>query len=126
MIKILVYGVSPDLQFKSDESFDLTAQYDGSIPIRGRKLIGTGIYLSIPPGYSGHICPNFKLAIEKGVTMLNPPMLFRETDEIKLLLINHGDRPFEYKAGDVLAQLIFAPTVAVQFIRGTKGAVTRE
>lgn len=122
MIKILAYNFPAG----NGRVFNLTAQHDGNIPVHGRKLILTGIHLSIPPGYVGHICPCPLLAHD-GVVMLNPPVLWDKTDEIKLVLINHGDKPFDYQAGQVIAQMYFSEAaIEVEIIRGTKGAVTRE
>ncbi len=73
-----------------------------------RKLIPTGIAVSVPPGYEAQIRPRSGLALKHGVTLLNTPGTI-DADyrgEIRLIVINHGDEPFTVERGDRLAQMI--------------------
>ncbi|MCI0465409.1 MAG: dUTP diphosphatase [Beijerinckiaceae bacterium] len=81
----------------------------------GRYLVQTGIVLSIPVNYEAQVRPRSGLARDHGVTVLNAPGTI-DSDyrgEVLILLINHGDEPFEIVRGARVAQLIVAPLARV-------------
>lgn len=80
-----------------------------------RLLIPTGFQIEIPKGYEGQIRPRSGLALQYGVTLLNSPGTI-DSDyrgEIKVLLINHGDKPFIIECGDRIAQLVIQSVIRV-------------
>jgi dUTP pyrophosphatase len=76
-------------------------------PLGGRALIPTGIYLALPQGFEGQVRPRSGLAL-RGVTVLNSPgtIDWDYRGEIKVLLINLGDRPITIEDGERIAQLV--------------------
>jgi len=76
-----------------------------------RYLAQTGIVLALPQDYEGQVRPRSGLARDHGVTVLNAPGTIDPDyrGEILVLLINHGDEPFEVVRGARIAQLIVAP-----------------
>lgn len=54
---------------------DLRANVEESIVLKPleRKLIPTGLFMSLPVGYEGQVRPRSGLAIKKGITVLNSP-----------------------------------------------------
>lgn len=106
-------------QYMTDHSsgLDLFADLEEEIILAPgeRKLIPTGIALSIPEGYEGQVRPRSGLALKNGVTLLNSPGTI-DADyrgEIGVLLINLGQQPFKVKRGERLAQLVIAPICRV-------------
>lgn len=80
-----------------------------------RTLVPTGLKMAIPAGYEVQIRPRSGLAYKQGVTLLNTPGTI-DADyrgEIKVLMINHGQEPFEIRHGDRIAQMVFAPVTRV-------------
>ncbi len=78
--------------------------------------IPTGISIALPSGYEAQVRPRSGLASQHGVTLLNSPGTV-DADyrgEIRVLLINHGRRPFVVNRGDRIAQLIVAPVTRVR------------
>lgn len=76
-----------------------------------RRLIPTGIAVSLPEGFEAQLRPRSGLALKEGVTLLNTPGTI-DADyrgEIGVLLINHGERPFTVKRGERIAQMVVAP-----------------
>lgn len=76
-----------------------------------RALIPTGLIMEIPEGYEAQIRPRSGLAYKHGITMLNTPGTI-DSDyrgEVKVLVIHHGDKNFEIRHGDRIAQMVFAP-----------------
>jgi dUTP pyrophosphatase len=92
---------------------DLFADVEGEVVLkpRERKLIPTGIALSIPPGFEGQVRPRSGLALREGISLVNTPGTI-DADyrgEVGVLLINFGQQPFRVKRGDRIAQLVIAP-----------------
>jgi len=81
-----------------------------------RALVPTGLALAIEVGFEGQIRPRSGLALRHGVTVLNAPGTI-DADyrgELKVLLVNLGDAPFEVAAGDRIAQLVVAAVPRVE------------
>jgi dUTP pyrophosphatase len=95
-------------------------------------MIPAGFAIALPEGYEAQIRPRSGLAAKHGVTVLNAPGTV-DADyrgEVKVMLINHGQAPFEVRRGDRIAQMVVAPVSAVSFLeqemlddteRGEKG-----
>jgi dUTP pyrophosphatase len=84
--------------------------------------------MAIPEGYEGQVRPRSGLAARHGVTVLNTPGTI-DADyrgELKVILINLGDVPFEIRRGERIAQLVVAPVSQVNFtLRETLDATER-
>lgn len=80
-----------------------------------RALVPTGLALQLPRGYEAQVRPRSGLALKHGVTVLNAPGTI-DADyrgEVSVLLINHGEAPFEIERGARIAQLVVAPVSRV-------------
>jgi len=81
-----------------------------------RALVPTGFIFEIPEGYEAQIRPRSGLAFKNGLTCLNSPGTV-DSDyrgEVKVLLINLGEEPFEITRGMRIAQMIIAPVTQVR------------
>jgi len=91
-----------------------------SIPASGgRALVPTGLVLEIPYGYEGQVRPRSGLANRYGITVLNSPGTI-DSDyrgEVQVILVNHGNEPFEISHGQRIAQLVIAPVVQCGFFQ---------
>ncbi len=75
-----------------------------------RKLIPTGLHIELPEGFEAQIRPRSGLAFKYGIGIVNSPGTI-DADyrgEIKVLLINFSQEPFEINTGDRIAQMIVA------------------
>lgn len=75
-----------------------------------RRLVPTGLKIALEPGYEAQVRPRSGLALKHGVTCLNSPGTI-DSDyrgEVGVILINHGQIPFEIQRGDRIAQLVIA------------------
>ncbi len=84
-----------------------------------RVIIPTGIYLEIPEGFEAQVRPRSGLAAKYGITVLNTPGTI-DSDyrgEVKIILINLGDKDFIIKDGDRIAQMIITPVIQGNFIK---------
>ena len=82
-----------------------------------RRAVPTGIAVAIPPGWEGQVRPRSGLALAQGITLANSPGTI-DSDyrgEVKVILINLGDRPFTLEPGMRIGQLLFSevPPVAL-------------
>jgi len=94
-----------------DAGADLFSVEDCSIGPGERKIIPTGISVKLPEvvgsgGYYGRIAPRSGLAAKNGIDVLAGVIDSTYTGEIKVVLLNTGDKVFEIKSGDRIAQLI--------------------
>jgi dUTP pyrophosphatase len=84
-----------------------------------RALIPTGISIELPSGYEAQVRPRSGLAAKHGVTCLNTPGTI-DSDyrgEVKVILINLGDEPFEIQDGERIAQMVIARAERAEFRR---------
>lgn len=98
---------------------DLRANLEQSIIINPheRALIPTGLFIALPEGYEAQIRPRSGLAAKHGITVLNSPGTI-DADyrgEIKVLLINHSEEPFEIKDSERIAQMVIAAYTRVEW-----------
>ena len=80
-------------------------------------LIPTGVAIQLPSGFEAQVRPRSGLAVKHGVTILNSPGTI-DADyrgEIAVILINHGDEPFDVTRGMRIAQMVIAPVFRAQW-----------
>jgi dUTP pyrophosphatase len=102
----------PAYQTSASAGMDLRANLEEPILLQPfeRKLVGTGLYIELPIGFEAQIRPRSGLAFNYGLTVLNSPGTV-DADyrgEIKVLLINLSQEPFEIKDGERIAQMVVA------------------
>lgn len=71
-----------------------------------RALVATGIAIKMPPGLYGRVAPRSGLAVKHGIQIGAGVIDIDYQGEIKVLVFNHGDEPFQVSTGDRIAQLI--------------------
>lgn len=72
----------------------------------GRACIGIGIVVEIPEGYYGQIMPRSGLAVKYGIDTGAGVIDSDYRGEIRVIMFNNGDHPFEVSVGARIAQLI--------------------
>ena len=113
-IKVINKGRQPLPEYATPLSagLDLRANIEESIVLRPmeRQLIGTGLYIALPPGYEAQVRPRSGLALKHGITVLNTTGTI-DADyrgEVKVLLINLSAEPFTINEGERIAQMVIA------------------
>lgn len=101
-------------EYKTDFSagMDLRANLEASVLLKPleRKIIPTGLYIEIPPGYEGQIRPRSGLAIKHGIGCPNSPGTI-DADyrgELGVILVNLSKEDFTINDGERIAQLVIA------------------
>ena len=96
---------------------DVVAAESLTLPPGGRHAVATGFAIAIPEGHEVQVRPRSGLALKHGITCLNTPGTI-DADyrgEVKVILANLGDAPFEVVRGERIAQLVPAPVLKAQF-----------
>ncbi len=91
---------------------DLRACLDAPVTLGPleRALVPTGLFIALPPGFEAQVRPRSGLAAKHGVTVLNTPGTI-DADyrgEIKVILVNLSNTPFEIVPGERIAQMVVA------------------
>lgn len=99
---------------------DLAAALDEPVLLKPgqRAAIPTGLLVAIPPGHEGQVRPRSGLALSHGITVANAPGTI-DADyrgELKVILINLGDRACVVEPGQRVAQLVIAPVAQVPVV----------
>jgi len=97
----------PQYQYPGDSGVDLmNAGETFFLKPMMRKVVPTGIKVEIPNGYELQIRPRSGLAAKFGITVLNTPGTVDSSyrGEIKVILINLGEKEIEIKKGMRIAQ----------------------
>ena len=116
MIKIKVVNKGqqqlPAYATSQSAGMDLRANIDTPITLRPmeRRIIPTGLYIALPPGFEAQVRPRSGLALKHGITVLNSPGTI-DADyrgEIGVLLVNLSTDDFIITEGERIAQMVIA------------------
>ena len=102
----------PEYATPQSAGVDLRANIESPIELRPleRRLVPTGLFMALPPGYEAQVCPRSGLAIKHGITVLNTPGTI-DADyrgEVCVILVNLSDEPFVIADGERIAQMVIA------------------
>jgi dUTP pyrophosphatase len=108
----------PTYATQGDAACDLYAVEHHTVGSGQMCLVPLGFAIEIPEGFEAQIRPRSGLAVKNGVTVLNSPGTIDSgyRGEIKVPIINFGDKPFMIKPGDRVAQMKFAPVYMGHFL----------
>ena len=115
---------------KKAAGHDLYAQSGTTIPAKGQGIIGTGIAIGLPPNTYRRIAPRSGLALKHSLAVNAGVIDADYTGEIKVILVNLGNKQYEIHKGDKIAPLIVERIASEEAIlvenletteRGTKG-----
>jgi dUTP pyrophosphatase len=101
---------------------DVAAAEELALQPGQRQAVATGFAIEIPRGYEVQVRPRSGLAMKHGITCLNTPGTI-DSDyrgEVKVILINLGQEPFEIRRGERIAQLVPAPVLRADFVEASE------
>ncbi len=122
MVKRLPHFAGLELPAYATEGaagMDVLAAEDVMLAPGERWPVATGIAVAIPHGYEIQVRPRSGLALKYGIGVPNTPGTI-DSDyrgELKVILINHGQTPFEVRRGDRIAQMVLAPVVRASWLK---------
>ena len=113
-VKIVNHSPYPCPAYATPQSagVDLKAHLDAPVVLQPlqRTLVPTGLYIALPKGYEAQVRPRSGLALKHGITVLNTPGTV-DADyrgELRVILVNLSDQPFEIVPGERIAQMVIA------------------
>jgi dUTP pyrophosphatase len=127
-IEVLLLRLDPGLEAPSyahpgDAGADLRSTDTFELQPGERRLVGTGVAISLPIGYAAFVHPRSGLAARHGVSIVNAPGTVDAgyRGEIKVCLINTDrSQPVSIARGDRIAQLIIQPVSTAVFVPVTE------
>lgn len=114
IVKVINHSNNPLPSYETTGSagMDLRANLEEPITLKPmeRILVPTGLFMEIPIGYEGQVRPRSGLAIKHGLSLINCVGTI-DSDyrgELKIPMINLGNKEFIINHGERVAQLVLA------------------
>ena len=109
----------PQYMSEHASGMDLCAAVEAPVRISPGeiRLIPTGIYIAVPPGFEAQVRPRSGLALKHGITVVNSPGTI-DSDyrgEVGVILGNIGREPFTVERGTRVAQLVIQRVVRAEW-----------
>lgn len=103
-----------------DAGMDVCADEACELQPGAWAAVATGLRMRLPEGTEAQVRPRSGLAAREAVTVLNAPGTIDAgyRGELRVLLINHGRKPFRIEPGMRIAQLVIAPVLRVEIREG--------
>ena len=124
MTEVLIKRLSKNIELPKYETngssgMDLSANIEKQIKIEPGKtsIIPTGVSVSIPKNFEIQIRSRSGLAAKNQISVLNSPGTI-DADyrgELKVILINLGNKTFIVERGTRIAQMVLCPIVKARF-----------
>lgn len=110
-------NLAPEYKTSGASGADLRANEECVLQSLERKLIKTGVKVSIPQGFEGQVRARSGLSAKKGLTLVNGIGTIDSdyTGEILVSMINLSNEPQEIHKGDRIAQLVIVPVIQALF-----------
>jgi dUTP pyrophosphatase len=107
-----ICGFIPAYETSGSAGMDIRARLDAPLTLQPAKraVIPTGLFLELPSGYEAQIRARSGLAARAGIGMVNGIGTIDSDNrgEIKVTLINWGEKPVTICHGDRIAQMVVA------------------
>lgn len=109
----------PSRATPGSSGYDLRAAVERDVVIApgGRALVPTGISIAVPEGFEAQVRPRSGLALEHGIVLPNAPGTI-DADyrgEVKVIVMNAGEKEFAIRRGERIAQLVIAAVSAAEW-----------
>jgi dUTP pyrophosphatase len=111
-VRLLRVGAVPPARTRAgDAGYDLRAVEAFRLEPGERAVVPTGVAIAVPDGAAGLVVPRSGLAAKHGISVVNGPGLIDPSyrGELKVVLVNLGQEPYEGAPGDRIAQLLLVP-----------------
>lgn len=108
-------GVYPSYETEGSAGMDIRAWLEEPVLLEPGdiKLIPTGLFMELDPGYEAQLRARSGLSVKHGITLVNGIGTI-DSDyrgEIKVALINLGREAFAVNNGERIAQMVISPIV---------------
>jgi dUTP pyrophosphatase len=114
--KIHPEAILPSYAHPSDAGMDFFALEDVTLQPNERKAIPTGISMAIPPGYVGLFWDKSGIAFNFGIKTMAGVIDSGYRGEIKIVVHNLSNKPYTFKKGTKVAQMLIQPVEQKQIL----------
>lgn len=99
---------APAYAHPGDAGLDICSAEEMTLEPGERAMVGTGFAMALPEGYAAFVQPRSGLAARSGISIVNTPGLIdcHYRGEVKVILVNLGQKPFRVRKGDRIAQMV--------------------
>ena len=110
--------LAPRKAHADDAAYDVRSREAALIPPGDVRLVPTGLFLELPPGFEAQVRPRSGLALKKAVTVLNSPGTIDAgyRGEVGVILLNAGKEDLRVERGDRIAQMVVQKLPEVELL----------
>ena len=121
-VKLETWAYMPERAHETDAGADLRTPHDVTVMPKDSVVIDTGVHIELPIiSFGGE--EYFTVGMLKSKSGLNVKHGITSegvidvgyTGSIRVKLYNHSDKPYEFKAGDKISQLVIMPILTPYF-----------
>lgn len=113
-VKLEPWAYMPERAHQNDAGADLRAPHSVTVPAHGSVIIDTGAHVELLPNTVGMVKSKSGLNVKHGITS-EGVIDVGYTGSIVVKLYNHSDKPYAFKAGDKISQLVIMPIITPPF-----------
>ena len=113
-VKLEKWAYMPERAHETDAGADLRTPHDVIVMPHGSAVIDTGVAIELPPNSVGMVKSKSGLNVKHGITS-EGVIDVGYTGNIVVKLYNHSDKPYGFKAGDKISQLVIMPILTPTF-----------
>ncbi len=114
--KLSPNAIAPTRGSQFAAGLDLYAPIAGTVLPQQRLLVPLDISIQLPIGTYGHILPRSGLALRHGIHIGAGVVDEDYRGNVSVLLMNLGDKIFDFQAGDRIAQMVIKKYESVNVI----------
>lgn len=107
-----VGATMPSRAHETDAGLDLFCIRGGIVWPWGSRVFDTGVHIELPPGTWGKIESKSGLNVKRNIVSCGGTIDEGYTGSIKVKLYNLGWKPYRFRDGDKIAQLVILPYIA--------------
>lgn len=106
----------PAKAHEDDAAYDLRSRVDITLPVRRSTLVPAGFKMELPTGFEAQIRPRSGLALKYDLMLTNSPGTIDAgyRGEVGIIMYNGGEKEFEIRRGDRIAQMVIAELARCQ------------
>lgn len=126
-IKLDKTAFMPVREHITDAGLDIRSAECGIVPAHGSEVFHTGVHVQLPRNTAGLFVSKSGLMVKHEITSTG---LVDEgySGEVLIKLFNHGDKDYDVKRGDKIAQLVVMPVMyePVEIVNSINGGLRGE
>lgn len=108
-------GYMPERAHTTDAGADLKTPYDVTVMPKESVVIDTGVHIELPPNTMGVLKSKSGLNVKHGIVTIDGVIDVGYVGSVAVKLFNHSDKPYEFKKGDKISQLVIVPILIPSF-----------